>query len=174
MKVIALIGLIIFSSLLGGIYGAIYDQLTYSISPEFFTKFRFELFNVDPAMNTRLTVARIGFLNTWKAGSIIGSVLALTGMINADYKRMIRFSIYAFVIALTIAYITGLIGWAVSPLASQDDPGMELNILNKDAFKTVVNMNNFSYAGGVVGMLVGIFYQLYGHRKYRMREALVD
>ena len=172
MRIFTLIGLVLFASLIGGVYGAVYDQLTYSISPEFFTKFRFELFNPDPTMNTRLAVAWIGFLNTWKTGAIIGGVLALTGMINLDYKRMFKFSVYAFLIAMVIAFATGLIGWSVSPLANQEDPGVELNILDKVAFKTVVNMNNFSYAGGVIGMFVGVFYQLYGHRRYRIRQSL--
>jgi hypothetical protein len=174
MRILTLIGLILLASLIGGVYGALYDQLTYSISPEFFTKFRFQLFSPDPATNKRLVVAWIGFLNTWKTGAIIGGGLALTGMINLDYKRMFKFSIYAFLIALTIAFVTGIIGWSVSPLASQADPGPELNILDKDAFKTVVNMNNFSYAGGVIGMFVGALYQLYGHRKYRMQQSLLN
>jgi len=169
MRIFTLLLLIFLASLIGGVYGALYDQLTYTISPEFFSKFRFERFNIDPDMNERVGAALVGFRNTWKTGMILGAVLAFAGLINTDHKRMFRYTSRAFFMTLAIAFIAGLIGWPINASTMQADPSAELNIIDKAAFKTVVNMNNFSYAGGVIGMFVGIFYQLYSHKRYKVK-----
>jgi MFS family permease len=173
MRIFILLLLIIIASFIGGIYGALYDQITYAISPEFFSKFRFERFNIDPDMNERIGAAMVGFKNTWKTGMILGAVLALAGLINADYKKMFRYTMRAFLITLAIAFIAGLTGWLVGFPDMHPDPATELNIIDKDAFKTVENMNNFSYAGGVIGMFVGIFLQLYQHKKYKAKTEAI-
>ena len=172
MKILVLFLLIVLAAVAGGMYGALYDQITYSISPEFFTKFRFtaSTFNIDPSAG-RLGAAKVGFLNTWKTGLVIGGILALTGLINREIKMMIGNTSRAFMLVLTVAFIVGLIGWSVGPLPGQADPDPALNITDREAFKTVINMNNFSYAGGVIGMFLGIFYQLYKHKVYKAKLA---
>ncbi|MBX9852274.1 MAG: hypothetical protein K2X86_11035 [Cytophagaceae bacterium] len=170
MRILVLFLMIVIAAVAGGIYGAIYDQITYSISSEFFTKFRFITFNIDPSAE-RLGAARVGFLNTWKTGLVIGGVLALTGLINKEIRMMVNNTAKAFLLVLIVAFVVGLIGWSVGPLPGQADPDAALNITDKDAFKTVVNMNNFSYAGGVIGMFLGIFYQLYKHKLYKAKQA---
>jgi hypothetical protein len=54
-------------TLLTGLYGIVHDQLTYSISSEYFTKFKYEQFGFEPAWfgGHRPTVAVIGF---WQPG----------------------------------------------------------------------------------------------------------
>ena len=45
-KFLTLILIVIIAALTGGIYGAIHDQLTYTISPEYYTKFKFIQFEL--------------------------------------------------------------------------------------------------------------------------------
>lgn len=175
MRIVVLVSLILLAALTGGVYGALYDQLTYSISPEFFTKFRFGLFNLDPDMDERMAVAKIGFINTWKTGAVLGGILAFAGLINANYKHMFKYTVQAFLITLLIAFATGMIGWGVGPMGDELDPDFAaMNIVDVKSFKTVLNMNNFSNAGGVIGMLVGIFHQLYCHKKYKVKQMVID
>jgi hypothetical protein len=172
-RILALLGLVLLAAVIGGAYGAIYDQLTYTISPEFFTKFRFGQFEFDPDMNERLAVAWIGFYNTWKIGAILGLVLALAGLINSDSKRMFIYTLRSFLMVILIAFVVGLIGWSIGALSGQTEPDPDLNIIDVEAFKTVVTMNNFSRAGGVIGMFVGVFYQLYSHKKYKLSQTVL-
>lgn len=164
--------MVIAGALMAGLYGSLYDQLTYTISPEFFTKYRFmqSQFNDESTMNPRLGAAIIGFLNTWQAGLIIGGILSLAGLITLNYQKMLSFTIHAFIITLAVAFIAGIIGWGVGELPGQEPPDPSLNIVDKVSFNTVENMNNFSYAGGVIGMFIGIFYQVYKHKKFRERQ----
>jgi hypothetical protein len=171
MKILFLFLLVLLAALLGGIYGALYDQITYSISPEFFTKFRFHNSGIDPSSSERIGAATVGFLNTWKTGLVIGALLSFAGLINKDHNLMFKYTLRAFILTLFIAFIAGMIGWSIGSLANQADPEASLGILDKEAFKTVVNMNNFGYAGGVIGMFLGIFYQLYKHRINKLKQS---
>ena len=69
------------SILLAGLYGILHDQVTYTIAPEYFTKFKYGQFGFEPAWfgGHRQTVAAIGFLATWWTGIFIGLGLGLTG-----------------------------------------------------------------------------------------------
>ena len=174
MRILTLFILIVLSALIGGLYGALYDQLTFTISPEFFTKFRFGRFDLDPDMDERMAAAVIGFLNTWKAGMVLGGILALASWVNSDSKLMFKYTMQAFGITLLIAFVTAMIGWSIGPLDQQPNPDAELGIIDMNAFKTVINMNNFSYAGGVIGMFVGIFHQLYSHKRHKVKQMVIN
>ncbi|MGB0763409.1 MAG: hypothetical protein ACPGO0_05625, partial [Acidimicrobiales bacterium] len=58
-------------ALIAGLYGIIHDQITYTISPEYFTKLKFYQFEyVDFGLPNRAFVLFIGFLATWWVGFI--------------------------------------------------------------------------------------------------------
>lgn len=173
MRIVILFLLIALGAVLGGIYGAAYDQVTYSVSSEFFTKFRFPRFHLEESSG-RLGAAWVGFLVTWKTGLMIGLVLSLSSLINRDRKLMFRYTLNAFFITLFIAFVTGMIGYSVSPLEGQGVPDPELNITDIASFQTVENMNNFSYAGGVIGMFIGIFYQVYRHKRVKLKQETLS
>jgi hypothetical protein len=40
---------IFFTIIIAGLYGIIHDQITYSISPEYFTKFKYRQFGFEPS-----------------------------------------------------------------------------------------------------------------------------
>jgi hypothetical protein len=53
-------------SLLAGFYGILHDQVTYSISNEYFTRLKFPQFHyANFGLSHRVFVAEIGFLATW-------------------------------------------------------------------------------------------------------------
>ena len=82
--------------LIGGLYGILHDQLTYTISPEYYTKFKFYQFGLmdigNEAIfpNTRIEVSAVGFMATWWMGLPIGLILGLVGLVHKDNKQMFR------------------------------------------------------------------------------------
>lgn len=99
--------------LIGGIYGILHDQLTYSISPEYFTKFKYRQFGFKPEWfgGHRATVAAIGFLATWWAGLFIGISLGLLALIFPTHTLMVKALRKAFFHVFIVTVVFGVAGY---------------------------------------------------------------
>ncbi|QKJ29424.1 hypothetical protein HQ865_06525 [Mucilaginibacter mali] len=159
---------ILFTPILAGLYGVLHDQFTYTISNEYFTKFKFVQFGlVDQGKailsNNRMVVAIVGFLATWWTGIFIGIGHGLTGLIHSNAKIMQRTIIKAIVLNMGIAAVTGLMGYCYGKLYlanTQVNWWFPDNLIDKKAFIAAGSMHNFSYLGGAIGLFAGIVYQL--------------
>ncbi len=175
MKRIFLLLLIIgLGPLIGGLYGIIHDQLTYTISPEYYTKFKFYQFGLmdigNEAIfpNPRLEVSAVGFMATWWMGLPIGLILGLVGLTIKDNKQMFRITLKAFVLTTIVAFITGLIGLAYGKFVLAETGvswWLPENLINKKNFIAVGSMHNFSYIGGLTGLIAGIIYIIRQRKK---------
>jgi MFS family permease len=163
MKFAILILLLILGPVVAGIYGGLQDQIAYTVSPEFFTKFRFPIYNIAGDTNPRWGAAVVGFKNTWQVGLLLGGILSLMGMIHYDWQKMLKYTLSAFFISISVAFIFSLIGLAMG--AGDTEISSGLNIIDKDHFLAVEKMNNFSKMGGVIGMLLGLFFHVYHRNK---------
>src|SRR4051812_43372696 len=64
-------------ALIAGAYGILHDQVTYTLSEEYFTKFKAVQFRwADLGWPRRVFVSEVGFLATWWVGFIAGWFLA--------------------------------------------------------------------------------------------------
>ena len=173
-KRILILGMIIvLTPILAGLYGIIHDQLTYSISHEYYTKFKFQQFGIAEEGSKcyfpdRVGAAYVGLFATWWTGIPIGLILGLFGLIHKDWRNMLGITIRSLLLTLLISFITGLIGLLYGKLCLTH---ADLNwyfpdhLIDKDSFVMVGSMHNFSYLGGVIGLIVGIFYQIRQKRK---------
>jgi hypothetical protein len=173
-KLLTLSLIIVLAALVGGIYGIIHDQLTYSISPEYYTKFKFIQFgfvdfgNEAILPNPRLSVAGVGFLATWWMGLPIGLILGLVGLVHKDSKQMFRVTLRAIIVTVIVAFATGLIGLAYGKLYLADTGvnwWLPDNLIDKGNFIAVGSMHNFSYLGGLTGLIAGSIYSIRQKRK---------
>jgi hypothetical protein len=154
---------IFISAILAGLYGIIHDQVTYSISTEYFTKFKYIQFGLDTSRfgGDRQTVAVIGFLATWWIGIIIGLGLGLTGLIYSDHKAMRRAIKRGIVLVFCVAVLTGFVGYFYGKLhlvKTGVSWWLPDNLVSKDDFIVVGSIHNFSYLGGLLGLISGIIY----------------
>ncbi len=154
---------IFISILLAGLYGILHDQVTYSIAPEYFTKFKYDQFGFEPQWfgGDRQTVALIGFLATWWAGLLIGLVLGLTSLIFKDHQTMRKGLLKAVIVTFCFAVATGVFGYFYGKFVltkSGVDWWLPDNLDDRNAFIIVGSIHNFSYLGGLLGILAGIFY----------------
>jgi hypothetical protein len=180
MKFLAFILLIMLGSLLGGVYGIIHDQLTYTIAPEYYTKFKFVQFGLYEAgvapPNARIAVSIVGFLATWWMGLFIGFILSLVGFIHNGWKSMVKITSKAFLLTMIIAFTTGLIGLLYGYAILSDMPAELRNwyipegVLNLSDYIAVGSMHNFSYLGGIIGLTGGIIYSL--SRKPKLSDSI--
>ncbi|MDR2921283.1 MAG: hypothetical protein LBV72_18210 [Tannerella sp.] len=173
-KMLTLFLIIAIAPLIAGFYGILNDQLTYTLSPEYYTKFKFYQFGLMDTSNEaifpnpRLQASIVGFLATWWVGLPIGIILGLIGLINKGYKRMLIITIKAMFVTIFVAFITGLIGLAYGKLYLTNTGvnwWLPENLIDKENFIAVGSMHNFSYIGGLVGLIAGIIYSIRQKKK---------
>ncbi|GAA4234035.1 hypothetical protein GCM10022291_12530 [Postechiella marina] len=176
-KFFVLIIILIIAPFLGGIYGILHDQITYTISEEYYSKFKFVQFGLDnwglgynisstktPEIklhNPRIGAAIVGFLSTWWVGLCIGVFLGVVGFIQKSGKNMFKVVFKSFLFTIAIAFLTGVIGLIYGKLVvvkGNINWFIPDNLIDIDAFLMVGSMHNFSYLGGVLGLVFGIYY----------------
>jgi hypothetical protein len=175
-KFLILLLVIVLALLIAGLYGIVHDQITYTISHEYYTKFKFYQFGLmdmgNEAIfpNPRIEVSAVGFLATWWMGIPIGIILGIVGLILKDYKQMFKVLMKSTLITLIVAFLTGLTGLAYGKfyLVNTDlNWWFPDNLIDKKSFIMVGSMHNFSYIGGLTGMIAGIIYIIRQNHKLR-------
>lgn len=172
LKIATYLLLIAFAGLLGGLYGAIHDQISYSFSSEYFTRFKFIQFAISWAYESpRLGAAYVGFMATWWMGVIVFVLVGLFGFLFKQPKQMLRYSVEAMFVVVGTALVTGLFGLAygyiqvdesnVGAYASWLRPSVE----NAVQFVRVGFMHNASYLGGVTGLIAGVTFLAWKRHK---------
>ena len=158
MRTFIFIALLIVAPMMAGLYGFIHDQITYSISEEFFTKFRFNDYDFPHAWHPRARAGMIGILNAWKTGIPFGIVLTAVGRIHMNTRKLLMYTFYTYLLTFLMSFAFSVTA-AYMPITS-DIMALKLslpaNILDPIAFQRVVQINNFGYVGGIIGMLLGV------------------
>lgn len=163
--------------LIAGLYGALHDQLSFTVAPEYFTRFKYDQFGFDPTWfgGHRPTVAVIGFLATWWVGAIAALFIAPLGLMFKDAQVMRREITKAVILMFAVALAGGLLGLAIGWWALTDAPiGWYLpeQLEDPHAFLAVGSMHNFSYAGGTIGLCAAVTMMVW--RKQIRRKAIRD
>ncbi|MGZ4987442.1 MAG: hypothetical protein ACXWBP_05330, partial [Limisphaerales bacterium] len=151
-------------ALIAGIYGIVHDQFTYIIAPEYFTKLKFEQFRyADFGFPRRVYVAEIGFLATCWVGLFAGWFIARSAVPFFDLTNLVRHCTIAFAITFAIAIAGTVCGYAFGVFhganySSWEPVAYELKIVDLPSFVRVAYIHNGSYAGGLCGLIVALFY----------------
>lgn len=153
--------LIVLSTFLAALYGALHNQISYTIGPEYFTKIKFRQIGIDE--NTfggpRQGAAFVGVVSSWWVGTFVAFVLGFFGLIHLE-RDMFRRTFRALLLVLGIAIVFGLIGLGVGELlASNLDwaPPEKRALTDPQGVLTTWVMHVGSYVGGLLGLLIGIF-----------------
>jgi len=162
---------IIITPLLSGLYGIIHDQITYSISVEYFTKFKFYQFGLmdigNEAIfpNPRLQVSIIGFMATWWLGIPIGVLLGIEVLRYKNPKEMFSATFKAIFITILVAVLGGIVGFFYGyfflinrPIEDFSTWYIPDNIIDIKSYIEVGAIHNFSYISGIIGLLVALIY----------------
>lgn len=164
-KTIILLFTILFSILLASLFGVLNNQITYSISPEFFTKSLFPQFGfVEYGLNTpKTTAAIIGVWSTWWMGLLIGNVIGFTSLTHSSsliMKKEIKKSLF---ITIASVILFGVIGYVFGQIYLYDTlitfgfQGTQEQLKN---FIIAGYIHDFEYIGGILGLLVAVYFQV--------------
>lgn len=142
---------------MAGGFGIIHDQVTYTISPEYFTRMKFDQFrSADFGFPPRVFVAEIGFLATWWVGLISGWFLARLAIPRCDAPT--GKVLAAMLVIMTAAVSCGIIGGLSGPFFLERRTGWResmdsMGVTDHPAFLRVAGIHLGSYAGALFGWI---------------------
>ncbi len=150
--------------LIAGLYGIAHDQVTYSISPEYFTKMKFDQFHyANFGLGDRVFAGTIGFLATWWAGMFAAWLLARRLIPNQPRGIALRQiwqgigCIFLCVLLFGVGgYLYGLWRGPKADYLSWEPMLRVLDIREKWAFVRVAYIHNAGYLGVLTGLLLAL------------------
>ena len=162
----AILRMALVGAVVAGAYGILHDQLTYSISPEYFTRVKFKQFHyADIGLGDRVFVATIGFLATSFVGFVAAWFLARK-LIPSQPRSAAHAQIASgFGIISACGLIFGLIGFAYGLWRGPNAQYwawvwafQRYDIKDTWAFVRVAYIHNASYLGGAVGLILALVF----------------
>jgi len=159
-----MLGYAVMGALIAGLYGVVHDQITYSISPEYFTRLKFFQFHyADFGLPPRYFVAEIGFLATWWVGFIAGWFLARVAVPGAAPTIARSRCCRGFAVILACALAASLVGFGLgvlrgpnADLSGWQEFASRRGIVDLPSFVRVAYIHNASYLGGLIGLVVAL------------------
>lgn len=162
------VGLVMLAIFFAGLYGVVHNQISYTVSPEYFTKFKFQQFGfADMALPDRVRASMVGFLASWWMGIPIGLLVGGAGFIHPSPRRMLKVSLWAFFVVVAFTFLFGLCGLLYGYVeTSTINPAnykcwfIPDDVVDLRRFLCAGYMHNASYLGGTLSIFVASFFQI--------------
>jgi len=175
-RVPAMLAITFLGAALAGVYGALHDQLSYSIAREYFTKMKFQQFwYADFGLPQRVYASEVGFLASWWVGGIGGWLLARIGLDGFPPAMRRRYVAKAFAIVFGTAVIIGGAGLLLGTIAVHQSDLQDwkefkdaFDLQDLPGFVIVAYLHAASYLGALVGVIVAGVYVWRAERRMRM------
>ena len=111
-KLLAALSLLLFACVIAGLYGALNDQITYTVSPEYYHKLKFDQFNIPLIYRNRIGVSMVGWYAAWWMGVVVAGPILAAGLIIVDWLDYFKKVSRAFGL-VGIATVISAIGGAI-------------------------------------------------------------
>ncbi|MEO0467432.1 MAG: hypothetical protein AAF216_12895 [Pseudomonadota bacterium] len=143
-----------------GVYGIAHNQISYTISHEYFHAFKFQQFDSPPDIPARFAVAWVGWYASWWIGLLAGTPIVLASLATRTLMDFTHAFFSAAIIAVTTAAASAGLAVAYGFLfvTSETLPGFWYpdDLANPVAFARAGLMHTFSYLGAFAGLVFGL------------------
>jgi hypothetical protein len=147
---------------IAGLYGALQNQISFTVSHEYFYALKFDQFGIPDALRGRFGAAIVGWHASWWMGMLIGIPVLLVGLILPSSQIYLSRCMLAFAVVAVTALVVGLgalihASWTITEASLPwfaDRPG----VVDRVAFARAGTMHDFSYLGGFLGILTASIY----------------
>jgi hypothetical protein len=172
-KFLTLLVYIALAMLVAGVFGAVHDQISYTVSHEYFTKFKFIQFHLlDDNIPERLRAAKVGFLASWWMGIPLGVLTGLAGFIHPSESQRRRALLLSLplIAGFTLVFAIAGLAYGFSQTATLDLRGysgwyIPPNLEHPRDFICAGYMHNAAYLGGAASIpMAWAFHLLYRRR----------
>jgi hypothetical protein len=162
------------------IFGVLHDQLSYTVSHEYYTRFKFIQFGFqDLNLPHRLVIIFIGFLASWWMGIPIGLLSGLAGFIHkspVQTKRLFLWSIplmFLFTWAFSFGgLLFGYLKTTSFDLSTYTGWYIPEHLEAPRRFLCAGYMHNASYLGGALSIPLSWIFHLYMRNKPPKSDVL--
>ncbi len=153
-------------AVIAGVYGVLHDQVTFSIGPEYFTRFKVWQFHYhdDPGPQ-RWVAAKIGFQASWAVGFFAGWFFGRLAVPKTSLRRAAVLSLQAVTLMLAVTLVGGAGGWAwarwrlnEARIAEWAEVFRAFEVGDMEAFATVGCIHDGSYLGALLGLIVALLW----------------
>lgn len=141
-------------ALAAGVFGIVHDQVSYTISPEYFERMKFDQFAyADIGLTGRWFVAEIGFLGSWWVGFIAGWFLARVG--PGEWWNYLRSLAWVMGGAVSASALGAGIGpWLFGRSVEWGEALVAMGVTDAEGFNRVAGMHSGAYVGAVLVWVV--------------------
>ncbi|MEM9714886.1 MAG: hypothetical protein AAF826_00060 [Pseudomonadota bacterium] len=148
--------------LCAGFYGALHNQVSYTVSPEYFHGFKFTQFNIPTELQNRWGAALVGWRASWWMGPIIGTPIVVATLFISPIRRAFRVFLSTTLLVICITLGIGLLalfaGFTVINTDFLTDLINRPGLRDPIAFARAGWMHEFAYIGGLIGLIAGIIH----------------
>lgn len=152
---------ILVAPVISGCFGAVYDMIVFTLAPEFFTEYRFPQYEISGKMTPIVGAAIIGFSNAWGIGIPIGIILGALSYMHRSIQKTYRYMIISYLIAIVTAIVFATIGLVLMKGQLSESLILGADQTLKRTVGIIVNMNNFTQAGALIGTALACSWQVY-------------
>jgi hypothetical protein len=144
-KLLLFFGLLYVGCVMCGGYGALHNQISYTISPALFDLYFFPQFDTPLELRNRIGASLVGWQASWWMGLIVGAPILLVGLLIPGSKAYLTRCLFAFGLVTATTVIVGL-----GALVYADSTLPEHSAIDRAEM-----MHGGSYLGGFLGILTG-------------------
>jgi len=74
--------------MIAGLYGALHNQISYTVSPDYVHAFKFQQFDISENLQGRVGASIVGWYASWWMGLLIGVPVLLVGLILPGVENL--------------------------------------------------------------------------------------
>lgn len=160
------------------LFGALHNQVSYTVSPDYFHAFKFYQFDVAEPLRNRLGASLVGVGASWWMGVPLGLILGLPTLLQPTRPAFLRATFLSIVTMLAVTIATGAMGLALAGGLVEAPARLEIYegvpVQDPAAFWRAGSLHNFSYLGAAVGLVPALCVQGLVYRAEVRRTKSAD
>ncbi len=164
------LALLVVAIVAAGAFGALHNQISYSVGSDYFHQFKFRQFAISPDLPPRIGAAIVGWQASWWMGVVVGLPPFFLGLLLLSPARNLWSAGLRAVLAVivTAALFSGIgLIFGLVTIDAQMAAKLPLpeSIADRVGFARAGAMHDASYMGGFIGIFIAVWIIFRASRK---------
>ena len=155
--------IVFISTILACVFGALHNQISFTVSNEFFKNYLFGNFRTYEwnIKNERILASIVGIFGTYWVGFLMGIAFGII-YIFTNTEQKFKKILPAILITLFFAFFGSIVGFILGKFIPIENSGvfMDFGTNNPQNYVCAALMHRISYYFGLLGLIFGVIYLL--------------